>query len=225
MTTHNKSQIQELLNSNIAYVDYAIRLLGDNQTADELRSKSTHHHNDIGFSAAYATTGTRLFEFVTGISTKTGKPTWQPKSLSHPAAGRVFRRYISNHGLTNAEELGKKIAGIHWKQLGALLTWTPVTTGATQPKAAKRQPPQSVIISGAEVQTMKGKAVRVLWDSKRVWLPKSQINVNSETGDITMPKWLARNKGMIAAPKADAPTVGGEESDDGFDWDGWSRGS
>ena len=68
---------------------------------------------------------------------------------------------------------------------------------------------------------MKGKAVRVLWDSKRVWLPKSQINVNSETGDITMPKWLARNKGMLA--KAGEPTVGGEVSEDGFDWDGWNK--
>ena len=47
MTSHNKSQIQELLN-NPVYVDQAIRLLGANQTADELRSKSTHHHNDIG---------------------------------------------------------------------------------------------------------------------------------------------------------------------------------
>ncbi len=224
MTSHNKSQIQELLNSNTAYVDEAIRLLGANQTADELRTKSTHHHNDIGFSAAYATTGTRLFEFVTGISTKTNKPTWAPKSLSHPAANRVFSRYIRNHGLNNAEELGKKIAGIHWKQLGALLSWTPVVTGGGQQRAARKQPPQSVVISGAEVQTMKGKAVRVLWDSKRVWLPKSQISVNSETGDITMPRWLARNKGMIAAPAAGAPTVGGEESDDGFDWDGWSSG-
>ena len=51
----------------------------------------------------------------------------------------------------------------------------------------------------------------------------SQINVNSETGDITMPTWLARNKGMAA--KQGDPTVGGEKSDDGFDWDSWSGGS
>ena len=165
-----------------------------------------------------------MYEFVTGISTKSGKPTWAPKSLAHPTANRVFSRYIRNHGLANALELGAKVAGIHWRQLGALLTWTPVTIKAPAPKAKKQQSPATVIISGAEVQTMKGKAVRVLWDSKRVWLPKSQINVNSETGDITMPRWLARNKGMIAAPKADAPTVGGEESDDGFDWDGWNSG-
>ena len=220
MPSHNKGQIQQLLNSNTAYVDEAIRLLGANQTADELRSKSTHHHNDIGFSAAYATTGTRLFEFVTGISTKTNKPTWAPKSLSHPAANRVFSRYIRNHGLNNAEELGKKIAGIHWKQLGELLTWTPVAVAAPVAKPKKAQ--VMVTISGAEVQTMKGKAVRVLWDSKRVWLPKSQINVNSETGDITMPQWLARNKGMEPKAVKVTPTVGGEPSDDGFDWDSWN---
>ena len=224
MTQHNKSQIQELLDSNPAFIGEAIRILGANQTADELTHKTTNRHNDIGFSAAHARTGTRLFEFVTGIATKTGKPTWAPKALSHPAAARVFRRQLHNHELETAEQLGRKIALVHWRQLGALLSWTPVTTGAAKQKSTGRKPQATVVVQGAEIQTMKGKAVRVLWDSKRVWLPKSQINVNSETGDITMPKWLARNKGMIPAPAADAPTVGGEESDDGFDWDGWSGG-
>ena len=225
MPSHNKGQIQQLLDSNPAYVDQAIRLLGANQTADELRSKDTRYHNDIGFSAAHARTGTRLYEFVTGISTKTGQKAWQPKSLAHPAANKVFRRYIHNHGLENGLQLGRKVALVHWRQLEGLLSWTPVTTGVTQRKAAKKQPPQSVVVQGAEIQTVKGKAVRVLWDSKRVWLPKSQISFNSETGELTMPKWLARNKGMLAAPAADAPTVGGEESADGFDWDSWSSGN
>jgi len=224
MTQHNKSQIQELLDSNPAFIGEAIRMLGANQTADELAHKTTNQHNSIGFSAAHARTGTRLFEFVTGIATKTGKLTWAPKDLSHPAAARVFRRQLHNHELETAVQLGHKIALVHWRQLEGLLSWTPVTTGATPKNSTQRKPQSTVVIQGAEIQTMKGKAVRVLWDSKRVWLPKSQINVNSETGDITMPKWLARNKGMIAAPAADTPTVGGEESDDGFDWDGWSGG-
>jgi len=225
MTTHSKSQIQELLDSNPAFIDQAIRMLGENQTADELAAKTTNRHNDIGFSAAHARTGTRLFEFVTGIATRTGKQTWAPKSLAHPAGNRVFRRQVHNHGLNSALELGRKIALVHWRQLGALLSWTPVTTGATKSKPIQRKRQKSVVVQGAEIQTMKGKAVRVLWDSKRVWLPKSQISVDSETGDITMPHWLARNKGMLA--KASDPTVGGERSDDGFDWDGWnkSRGS
>ena len=46
MTSHTKSQIQTLL-SNPAYTDEAIRILGENQTPSELRSKSTHINNDI----------------------------------------------------------------------------------------------------------------------------------------------------------------------------------
>jgi hypothetical protein len=102
-------------------------------------------------------------------------------------------------------------------------SWTPVNTPATRQTPKKKHSPASVVVQGAKVQTMKGKAVRVLWDSQRIWLPKSQINVNSATGDITMPSWLAQNKGMIKAPAAGMPTVDGEESGDGFDWDGWSK--
>ena len=111
MTQYSKSTLETLL-TNPAYVDEAIRLLGCNQTADELQTKGTHYQNGEGFSAAYARTGTRLYEFVTGIQTSTGKKKWAPKSLSHPVANRVFSRYISNHGLNNALELGRKIAPV-----------------------------------------------------------------------------------------------------------------
>jgi len=198
MTSHTKSQIQTLLN-NPAFVDEAIRILGENQTPSELRSKSTHINNNIGFSAAYGTTGTRLFEFVTGINTKTGEKKWQPKSLAHPTAQRVFGRYIRNHGLNSALELGQKIAGIHWKQLGALLNWTPTQLPAA-PVQTKRKEDGSldrVTVRGVEYQAHKGKAIRVLFDSKRIWLPVSQIDIDDTSGDITMPRWLARNKGML----------------------------
>jgi len=198
MTSHTKSQIQTLL-SNPAYTDEALRILGANQTPSELRSKSTHINNDIGFSAAYGTTGTRLFEFVTGINTKTGEKKWQPKSLAHPTAQRVFGRYIRNHGLNSALELGQKIAGIHWKQLGALLNWTPTQLPAA-PVQTKRKEDGSldrVTVRGVEYQAHKGKAIRVLFDSKRIWLPVSQIDIDDTSGDITMPRWLARNKGML----------------------------
>ena len=62
-------------------------------------------------------------------------------------------------------------------------SWTPVNTPATRQTPKKKHSPASVVVQGAKVQTMKGKAVRVLWDSQRIWLPKSQINVNSATGD------------------------------------------
>lgn len=221
MTTHNKSQILTLL-ENPSFVNEAIRLLGENQTATELSSKTTNCRNDIGFSAAYARTGTRMYEFVTGVNVKTGRATWAPKSLNHPVAAKVFRRYITSHGLDNTLQLGQKVAGVHWRQLGELLSWTPPATTTIAP-VVKKKTQQMVTVSGAEIQGMKGKAIKVLWDSKRVWLPKSQINVNSTTGDITMPSWLARNKGMTSTKGV--PTVGGEKSDDNFDWDSWSKGS
>ena len=198
MASHTKSQIQTLLN-NPAFVDEAIRILGENQTPSELRAKSTHIHNDIGFSAAYGTTGTRLFEFVTGISTKTGEKRWQPKSLAHPTANRVFGRYIRNHGLENALALGQKIALIHWKQLGALFTYQPTALPAA-PVQTKRKADgtlDKVIVRGLEFQVHKGKAIRFLHDSKRVWLPVSQIDIDDASGEVSMPRWLARNKGLL----------------------------
>ena len=198
MASHTKSQIQTLLN-NPAFVDEAIRILGENQTPSELRAKSTHIHNDIGFSAAYGTTGTRLFEFVTGISTKTGEKRWQPKSLAHPTANRVFGRYIRNHGLENALALGQKIALIHWKQLGALFTYQPTALPAA-PVQTKRKSDgtlDKVIVRGLEFQVHKGKAIRFLHDSKRVWLPVSQIDIDDASGEVSMPRWLARNKGLL----------------------------
>ena len=81
MTQYTKSTLETLL-ATPAYVDEAIRLIGTNQTADELQTKGTHYQNGEGFSAAYARTGTRLYEFVTGIQTSTGKKKWAPKRAS-----------------------------------------------------------------------------------------------------------------------------------------------
>ena len=135
MTTYNKQTLQTLLQSD-AFVNEAIRLLGLNQTPNERRAQSTHLHNDIGFSAAYARTGTRLYEFVTGINTRTGEKKWAPKSLAHPVANKVFSRYISNHGLNNALDLGRKIALVHWRQLESLTTYQPqALPSAEAPKA------------------------------------------------------------------------------------------
>jgi len=196
MTTYNKQTLQTLLQSD-AFVNEAIRLLGLNQTPGERRAKNTHLHNDIGFSAAYGRTGTRLFEFVTGINTKTGEKKWAPKSLSHPVANKVFSRYISNHGLNNALELGRKIALVHWRQLEALTTYQPANLSDGSDKPAKpKKVVETVTICGAEIVDKRGKAMKVRFDSKFIWLPLSQVKVNSASGDITLPVWLAKTKGM-----------------------------
>jgi len=244
MTQYSKSTLETLL-ANPAYVDEAIRLLGCNQTADELQTKGTHYQNGEGFSAAYARTGTRLYEFVTGIQTSTGKKKWAPKSLSHPVANRVFSRYISNHGLANALELGRKIALIHWGQLEGLTTAT-VAQLPTEGAKPKRKPARTVTLVGAEIKGGRGKAIKVLWDSRYVWLPKSQVTMGHDANGaptLTMPDWLARQKKLNPAPQKPAnpqaeitaeSTAGPQpgtrafttalmasmESDD-FDWDAW----
>jgi hypothetical protein len=194
MTSYNKQTLQTLLQSD-AFVNEAIRLLGLNQTPSERRAKNTHLHNDIGFSAAYGRTGTRLFEFVTGINTKTGEKKWAPKSLAHPVANKVFSRYIANHGLNNALELGRKIALVHWRQLESLTTYQPqALPSAEAPKAKK--PVETVTICGADIIDKRGKAMKIRFDSKFIWLPLSQVKVNSASGDITLPVWLAKAKDM-----------------------------
>ena len=191
--SHTKAQIVALLQNPI-YVDAAIKLLGQNQTQDELRFKSTRHHNDIGFSAAYGKVGTRFFEFVTGISTKTGTQKWEPKSLSNPVADRVFARYVRNRGVAHAVDYARDIATLHWKQLGVMLTED--FQAEVLPTAAperKVQSPQDITVS-AEIVGARGRAYKVYAFGRRVWLPKSQVKV--EGGNITLPLWLAKQKGL-----------------------------
>jgi hypothetical protein len=198
MTKYDKQTLLSLL-TNPAYVDEAIRLLGGNQTADELRAKGTHHHNDIGFSAAYGRTGTRMYEFVTGINTKTGEKKWAPKSLSHPVANKVFSRYISNHGLNNALELGRKVASIHWRQLESLTTYQPqqLNTGAAAQKPQKKQPAK-LTFQGVEVVSRSGKGIKVRFDSRYIWLPTSQVSFDTATDTLVVPEWLAKTKQMAS---------------------------
>ena len=218
MTSYDKNILQTLL-SNPSYVDEAIRLLGENQTADELRVKGTRHHNDIGFSAAYGRTGTRLYEFVTGIQCSTGRKKWAPKSLAHPVANRVFGRYISNHGLNDAVELGRKIALIHWRQLESLTTATVASLPTTAGKKPAKKAPAKVTVRGAEIVRRSGKAVQVLWDSRRTWLPISQISWDSATEELTLPKWLADKKGISPKPAAVEVAEKTATDDQGFNWE------
>lgn len=193
--SHTKTQIVALLQNPI-YVDAAIKLLGQNQTQDELRFKSTKHHNDIGFSAAYGRVGTRFFEFVTGISTKTGRQTWEPKSITNPIADRVFAKYVRNRGVAHAVDYARDIAALHWKQLGVMLTEDfqaeVLPTAAPEPKAVE---PEDQITISAEIVGARGRAYKVYAFGRRIWLPKSQVTVSG--GNITMPQWLAKQKRLV----------------------------
>ena len=193
--SHSKAQIADLL-SNPAMIDAAIKLLGQNQTQDELRFKHTRHLNDIGFSAAYGRVGTRFFEFVTGISTKTGTKKWQPKSLTNPIADRVFAKYVRNRGVAHAVDYARDIALLHWKQLGVMLE--PGFQAEVLPTEAperEARPAASMVTVSAEIVGARGKAYKVYAFGRRIWLPKSQVKV--EGGNITLPKWLAKQKRLV----------------------------
>jgi hypothetical protein len=203
--THTKAQIALAL-VNPAAVNAAIRILGENQTADELRTKSTRKHNDIGFSAAYGRVGTRFYEFVTGIQVSTGRAKWAPKSLAHPVADKVFSRYVSRRDTCDcALDYAREISLLHWKQLGALLTDTfdapelpaEVTAEDKVAKQKKRDEGGQMITVSGEIVGARGRAYKAYIAGRKVWLPKSQVSITP--GGIAMPKWLARTKGLVAA--------------------------
>lgn len=203
--THTKAQIALAL-VNPAAVDAAIRILGENQTADELRTKSTRNHNDIGFSAAYGRVGTRFYEFVTGIQVSTGKAKWQPKSLQHPVADKVFSRYVTRRDTCDcALDYAREISLLHWRQLGAILDITfeapelptEVTAEEKADKKQKRAAGSEMITVSGEIVGARGRAYKAYIGGRKIWLPKSQVSITP--GGIAMPKWLARTKGLVAA--------------------------
>jgi hypothetical protein len=191
MPNFSKDQVAVLL-ANPIYVEQAIRLLGANQTAGEIKTKGTHHKNDIGFSAAYSVTGTHLYQFVTGTDGN-GKQRWEPKHLDHPTADRIYAKYIRNHGVKNSMELARKICLIHWKQLGELFNWE-ATSDLPDVEVEKKLDDKVPVTFRFAPISKKGKAVRVNICGLRLWLPLSQIRVSGDT--VTMPYWLASKKGL-----------------------------
>jgi len=192
---HTKENILSIL-QDPRMVDEAIRIIGDNQTADELSTKTVCHDNGIGFSHCYSKTGTHLWVCVTGKDPKNGQVRWEPKSLTHPRATKMNAQRCANHGLSTAVGLGHKIAIHHWRQLSALLNpGYQVTEIATQEKPKKVESKVKVtpmvLIEGIVVGNLSGsgKAYRCVYKSRVVWLPKSQIKIVGD--DVAMPAWLA----------------------------------
>ena len=67
------------------------------------------------------------------------------------------------------------------------------------------RPAPSMVTVSADIVGARGKAYKVYAFGRRIWLPKSQVTVNG--GQITMPLWLARQKGLAgsAIPFAGTP--------------------
>lgn len=194
---HTKDAVVEAL-ENIDVLNAAVAYLGDMQTVDELASGVTSHSNGVGFSAAYARTGRRLWQWVTGKDAKTGEERWDKKCLSHTRADSAFRRQTRNYDFSTATQLARVVCTFHWRQLGHILE--PGFSGmqlskVDQKPRGKFRPSEWVDITGASVVRVKGGGTQLLWDSRHVWLPTSQIKMAN--GALRIPKWLAEKNDMV----------------------------
>jgi hypothetical protein len=184
---------------NPAAVDAAIIILANNQTAGELRSKSTHNLNGEGFSAAYGRVGTRFYEFVTGIQMSTGQKKWPARSLSHPKANVVFKRYIGTKHAT-VVDYARHIAELHWKQLSELSNMNfDVPAIVDEPtvqeiESEDNEPATVTVAVFFERTTPKAIKVRLSGTNRVLWLPKSLTTTG--TGTVTIPTWLAKKEGL-----------------------------
>jgi|TARA_R110000822_G_scaffold28380_2_gene84342 hypothetical protein len=197
--THNKSDIQSLLNKYPLLIDKAIQIIGDNQTADELGSKYTKHNNGVGFTASYGTIGTVLYQFVTGRDCKKqGHPIrWKPKSLVTDADVLdrtrdmlMFKNRNPHYAKSTPREIAKMIVVLHWRQLGGLMDRS---TWVTPPVIVTTQQPQTITVRYTRVVRETSKAILlekvdaqgVAWER---WLPKSMIVNNLEAGYLEIKK-------------------------------------
>ena len=183
-----------LLNAAIAH-------LGDLQTADELANGTASHLNGKGFSAAYARTGRRLWQWVTGKDAKTGEERWPKKCITHTRANGAFQRQTRNYEFDTAVELAKHVCLFHWKQLSFILDADyigPELPTQDEKKKSEWKPSDSpnawFDISGAKVLAVKGGGTQILWDSRKMWLPSSQIKKMG--GSLSVPMWLAQKNEM-----------------------------
>jgi hypothetical protein len=183
---------------DINKLNAAVARLGDLQTEDELASGVTSHQNGQGFSAAYARTGRRLWQWVTGKDAKTMEERWDKKCLSHSRADAAFQRQTRNYEFSTAAELARYVCSFHWRQLGHILE--DGFTGMDLPKADERKrnqfkPSKWLDITGAKIIQIKGGGTEILWDSRKIWLPTSQFK--KANGKMSVPMWLAQKNDMI----------------------------
>ena len=188
----NKNTIQNLLNSNPELINAAIRIIGENQTADELGSRHTKYENGIGFTASYGTIGTVLYQFVTGRDCKRqGHPVrWTPKSLitqghvlDRTRDMRRFKRNNPKYSNTGVADIAKMIAVLHWRQLSALLTSSNLQYRETNTYFGvnlETEEPKTMVIKFTRVirQTERAMLLEkvdaegIAWER---WIPKSMI--------------------------------------------------
>ena len=64
------------------------------------------------------------------------------------------------------------------------------------PKPIRRTAPVTFKFIEEQMETARAHLL-VMETGEEVWVPKSQIKINWETGEVTMPRWLAEEKELL----------------------------
>lgn len=115
--TYTRDNINHILSTNPRAVERGIIRLFELQTEDEKRHADTKYDNTVGFCSADARPGTRFARWMLGFDDNNVKR-FQPKSLNHPKANKVFGRYLNKHDSVQARALS--ICLKHSRQLTAI---------------------------------------------------------------------------------------------------------
>ena len=178
---------------NLNKLNAAINILGN------IQPEITAIDNTQGFSAAYSKTGRGLWQWTSGKDAKTLQDRWPKKCLSHTRADAAFQRLTRNYEFSTAVDLAQHVAAYHWRQLGHILVSS--FAGEDLPKEDIKKTVQNsqavdwTDITGAKVLQVKGGGTQLLWDSRWIWLPTSQLKIHN--GTYKIPTWLARKNDMI----------------------------
>jgi len=114
-----RNDIDAILRSNDLAVERGIIRLFELQTADEQRSADTNHLNTVGFCMTDARVGTRFARWLQGMDDN-NVVRFAPKSLNHPNAAKVFRRYLKASSGGTVIGRARDICLRHSRQLTAL---------------------------------------------------------------------------------------------------------
>ena len=109
-----RDEINALLRKDDSFVERSICKLAELQTADEQTDGDTKWHNTVGFNSANARVGIRFWRWLTGRDDR-NMVRFAPKSLAHPRAAKVFRRYCKDGG--TPMDRARAIAIKHSRQL------------------------------------------------------------------------------------------------------------
>lgn len=94
--TYTRDQINDMLRNRDDAVERAIITLFKFQTSAEQLRADTHIKNDAGFCMTDARPGTRFARWLLGMDDNNVQR-FPKKSLNHPKAAKIFRRYCKKH--------------------------------------------------------------------------------------------------------------------------------